>query len=171
MKTVFILILATLLFASCLTKSSGLLKVLKEDEKKAHRPGDIEIITSPNVPQPIGSYSAGTKVYYNGFSIIETAGQIGMDPQTGDLIEGLEAQVEQAIKNLEALIVDNGGSLDRVTRTQLFLSDMNNFKAVDEIYSKYFTTNFPARAAVAVKDLPKFCFFEIMAEAVVQDDE
>ena len=162
---------ASLLLAAVTAESSGIFNVIKDDAKKQHRPGDIEIITSPNVPQPIGSYSAGTKVYYNGFSIIETAGQIGMDPKTGDLVEGLEAQVEQAIKNLQALIVDNGGSLDRVTRTQLFLSDMNNFKTVDGIYSKYFTTNFPARAAVAVKDLPKFCYFEIMAEAVVQDDE
>jgi len=71
------------------------------------------------------------------------------------------------MKNLEALIVDNGGSLKKVTRTQLFLSDMENFQTVDKIYSKYFTDHFPARAAVAVKDLPKYCFFEIMAEGVV----
>ena len=131
-------------------------------------PGDIQTISSDRAPKPIGSYSAGTMVHFGDFAIIQTAGQIGLNPETGELVEGLEEQIEQAMKNLEALIVDNGGSLEKVTRTQLFLSDMGNFQTVDKIYSKYFTNHFPARAAVAVKDLPKYCFFEIMADGVVK---
>ena len=169
MKILSLTLLACVLFNVAFAESTGLLKVLKETEKNVWQPGDIEIITSERAPKPIGSYSAGTKLHYGGFAIIETAGQIGLDPATGQLVEGLEAQVEQAMKNLEALIVDNGGSLKKVLRTQLFLSDMANFQVVDQIYAKYFTDHFPARAAVAVKDLPKYCYFEIMAEAVVQE--
>ena len=171
MKISALFLLAILVIASQ-AQFAGLFNLLKgEEDKPAHRPGDVEIITSDRAPKPIGSYSAGTKVYYGGFSIIETAGQIGLNPETGELVEDLEGQVDQALRNLAALIEDNGGSLDKVTRTQLFLSDMANFQTVDGIYAKYFTKNFPARAAVAVKDLPKYCYFEIMAEAVVQDDE
>ena len=123
-----------------------LMKWKAEEKPPNHRPGDIEPIRSDRIPKPLGSYNAGTKVHMKNFSLIQTSGQIGINPETGELEEGLESQVEQAMKNLEALIVDNGGSMKKVTRTQLFLSDMNNFAAVDKVYSKYFTENFPARA-------------------------
>ena len=168
MKILFIII-AMMLVCSTLGETQGLFKVLKDSEKKKFKPGEIEILKSDRAPKPIGSYNIGTKLHHDGYSMIITAGQIGLDPATGQLVEGLEAQIEQAMKNLEAIIVDNGGSLDKVLRTQLFLSDMANFSIMDKIYAKYFTTNFPARAAVAVKDLPKYCFFEIMAEAVAQE--
>ncbi|CAI2382757.1 unnamed protein product [Moneuplotes crassus] len=173
MKFLAIAICVSLLFSS-VSCELGIFKVFENfmgKEEKAHKPGDIEILSSPNVPEAIGTYSAGTKVYYNGFSIIETSGQIGLNPATGELVEDFEGQVEQALNNLKHLIEDNGGSLDRVIKTQIFLSDIDNFKAVDAIYAKYFTKDFPARAAVAVKDLPKLCYVEIMAEAVVQDQE
>mmetsp|Transcript_20823 Transcript_20823/g.37958 ORF Transcript_20823/g.37958 Transcript_20823/m.37958 type:complete len:163 (-) Transcript_20823:25-513(-) len=144
---------------------AGLLKAAD----KQYKPGDIEIIKSENVPAPIGSYSQGTKLHLDGFSIIYSSGQIGIDPKTGELVPDLIDQTHQALKNLEALIVDNGGDLSHVTRANLFLSDMANFKTVDEVYSEFFTENYPARAAVAVKDLPKYCFFEIMVEAVVPE--
>ena len=144
-----------------------MLQTIKKEKK--YKPGEIEILHSQRAPAPIGSYNVGTKVHHDGYSMLYTAGQIGLDPKTGQLADGLEGQTEQAMKNLEAIIVDNGGSLNKVVRTQLYLSDMANFAAVDKIYSKYFDKNFPARAWVAVKDLPKYCLFEIMADAVVQE--
>ena len=112
--------------------------VIAEEEKKdkKYKPGDIEILHSDRAPKPIGSYNIGTKLHHDGYSVIYTAGQIGIDPKTGQLVEGLEAQTEQAIKNLEAIITDNGGSLDKVVRAQLYLSDMRDFATVDKIYSK-----------------------------------
>ena len=163
------LLIAMMLVCSTFAENKGLLKVIKDSEEKKFRPGEIEILKSDRAPKPIGSYNIGTKLHHDGYAMIFTAGQIGLDPATGQLVDGLEAQVEQAMKNLEAIIVDNGGSLDKVLRTQLYLSDMANFSTVDKIYAKYFTTNYPARAAVAVKDLPKYCFFEIMAEAITQE--
>mmetsp|Transcript_7696 Transcript_7696/g.8706 ORF Transcript_7696/g.8706 Transcript_7696/m.8706 type:complete len:166 (-) Transcript_7696:1-498(-) len=165
MRIIFVAIAVLLFVSATRAETSGFLK----GDKKAYQPGDIEIINSEHAPKPIGSYNVGTKLHYGGFAIIETAGQIGLDPVTNQLITDFEGQVTQAMKNLESIIVENGGSLDKVTRTQLFLSDMADFAAVDKIYSQFFTKNFPARAAVAVKDLPKYCFFEIMAEAVVKE--
>ena len=168
MKVIFVALLLILINSSFTMSIEGV-SMIKDTQEETYKPGDIEIITSERAPKPIGSYSAGTKLHLQGFSIIQTAGQIGLDPESGELIEDFDGQVNQAMMNLQALIEDNGGSLKKVTRTELFLSDMANFSKVDKIYSEYFTDHFPARAAVAVKDLPKYCYFEIMAEAVVQE--
>lgn len=123
----------------------------------------MEKIDTKKAPGAIGPYSQAVKVG----NLVFTSGQIPIDPATG-AVEAMtiEGQTEQVCKNLAAVLEAAGTSLDKVVKTVCFLSDMDNFAAFNDVYSKYFTGK-PARSCVAVKTLPKNVLVEIdtVAEA------
>jgi reactive intermediate/imine deaminase len=116
-------------------------------------------ITSKHAPSAIGPYSqairAGDTVYLSG--------QIGLDPATGSLIEGLEPQAHQVFKNLRAVAQAAGGELDDVVKTTLLLTDLANFTKVNEIMASYFKEPYPARATYQVAALPRGALVEVEA--------
>ena len=120
----------------------------------------MQIIETKNAPGAIGPYSQGYTV--NGF--VYTSGQIPVDPQTGNIPEGICAQADQSCKNVGAILAAAGVDFDKVFKTTCFLADMADFAAFNEVYAKYFTSK-PARSCVAVKDLPKGVLCEIEAIA------
>lgn len=121
-----------------------------------------KIISTKKAPAAIGPYSQAIEV--NGF--IFTSGVIPIDPATGELVTGpVEVQAEQAIKNLSVLLAEAGSSVEKTIKTTVFIKDMNDFAKINEIYAKYFTTDFPARSCVEVARLPKDVLIEIEAIA------
>lgn len=120
----------------------------------------IKIETS-NAPGAIGPYSQGFEV--NGF--VFTSGQIPVEPVSGAVPEGIEAQAEQSCKNVAAILEAAGTCCEKVIKTTCFLADMGDFAAFNAVYAKYFTGK-PARSCVAVKTLPKGLLCEIEAIAV-----
>jgi 2-iminobutanoate/2-iminopropanoate deaminase len=123
-----------------------------------------KIINTTNAPAPIGPYNQS--VLLNG--ILFVSGQIALDPATGELVEGgVEAEAHQVLKNIQAILTAAGTSLDKVVKTSIFLSDMNNFALVNEVYGSYFTSDYPARETVEVSKLPKGVAVEISVIAAV----
>ena len=118
-------------------------------------------IATTNAPGAIGPYSQGYEV--NG--IIYTSGQIPVNPATGEILEGIEAQTEQSCKNVGAILEAAGSGFEKVFKTTCFLAEIADFAAFNEVYAKYFTSK-PARSCVAVKDLPKGVLCEIEAIAI-----
>ena len=99
--------------------------------------------------------------------MVYTSGQIAIDPAVGDVAaEGIEAQTEQVMKNLDAVLKAAGSSMENAIKTTCFLADMNDFGAFNEVYAKYFTQK-PARSCVAVKSLPKNVLVEVEVIATV----
>ena len=125
-----------------------------------------QVVVAENAPKAIGPYSAGIKIG----NFVYTAGQLGIDPATGDFVEGgVEAETRQALQNLKAVLEAAGTSLENVIKTTVFLRDMNDFAAMNGVYAQFFTANYPARSAVQVARLPKDGAVEIEAVAVVVD--
>ena len=118
-------------------------------------------ISTDKAPAAIGPYSQAIEV--NG--MIYTSGVIPVVPATGVIPEGVEAQAEQAIGNLAALLEAAGTSTAQVIKTTVFIKDMNDFGKINEIYAKYFTGTYPARSCVEVARLPKGGLIEIEAIA------
>jgi len=116
-----------------------------------------KIIYTENAPKAIGPYSQAVEI--NGFLYI--SGQIPINPQTGQIPEGIESQTEQVMKNIGAILKEAGYDYKDVIKSVCLLSDIANFKAMNEIYAKYYTKDCPARAAFAVKDLPMGVLVEI----------
>ena len=116
----------------------------------------MKTVSTKNAPAAIGPYSQAQIV--NG--LVYTSGQIGIDPATGALVEGLDAQANQVFKNLGELLKAAGSDMSKVVKTTVFIKDMNDFGKVNEIYAKYFTEPFPARSCVEVARLPKDCLME-----------
>lgn len=114
-------------------------------------------IKTTNAPGAIGPYSQAIEV--NG--LVYTSGQIGIDPATGAIVEGVEAQAHQVCRNLTALLEAAGTSMDNVVKTTVFIKDMNDFGTVNGIYAQYFTEPYPARSCVEVARLPKDVLVEI----------
>lgn len=116
------------------------------------------IIHTTKAPAPIGPYSQAVKA--NGFLFI--SGQVAFNPAT-NLIEAttVAEEAEQVMKNLQALLAEAGMDFAQVVKTTIFLSDMAHFQTVNEVYGKYFTSDFPARETVAVKGLPRNVNVEI----------
>lgn len=108
-------------------------------------------------PKAIGPYSAFREVG----EFVFCSGQIPLDPNSGELAQGLEAQTEQALKNVGGVLKAAGLSYKNVVKTIVFLSDINDFAKVNEIYAKYFSEPYPARSAVGVAALPKGAKLEI----------
>lgn len=121
-----------------------------------------KIISTDKAPAAIGPYSQAIEV--NG--MVYTSGMIPVNPATGEIPEGIEAQAEQAIGNLAALLREAGTSTDNVVKTTVFIKNMNDFAKINEIYAKYFTGDYPARSCVEVARLPKDVLIELEAIAV-----
>ena len=121
-----------------------------------------ELVSTSNAPAAIGPYSQAQVV--GGF--VFTSGQIGLDPVTGTLREGLEAQCEQVFQNLSAVLAAAGSGIEKSVKTTLFITDMQNFAIVNGIYEKYFTEPYPARSCVEVSALPKGALVECELIAV-----
>lgn len=119
-------------------------------------------ISTQKAPAAIGPYSQAIEV--NG--MVYTSGVIPVVPATGEIPEGIEAQAEQAIGNLAALLEEAGTGTANTVKTTVFIKDMNDFAKVNEIYAKYFTGVYPARSCVEVARLPKDVLIEIEAVAV-----
>ena len=117
-------------------------------------------IATPNAPQAIGPYSQA--IQYGDFLFV--SGQIAIDPQTGDIIDGeIEAQTEQVLKNIAAIIEAAGMSLQDVVKCTCFLKDMNDFASFNAVYENYFGESLPARETVEVARLPKDVLVEVSA--------
>ena len=118
----------------------------------------MNYLKTNKAPEPIGPYSQATEI--NGF--IFTSGQIAIDPSSAEIISSkIEDQTRQVIKNLQEVLLAGNSSLAKVVKTTIFLSDMNNFAKVNEIYGEYFGTSKPARSTVEVSRLPKDVLIEI----------
>jgi 2-iminobutanoate/2-iminopropanoate deaminase len=123
-----------------------------------------EPVQTDNAPKAIGPYEQAIKA--NGF--IYTAGQIPIDPKTGNFVEGgITAQTGQVLENLKAVLEAGGSSLDRVVKATVFLKNMADFAAMNEVYAQYLGSAKPARSTVAVAELPRAALIEIDLVAVV----
>lgn len=119
-------------------------------------------ISTTAAPAAIGPYSQAIEV--NG--MIYCSGQIPVNPATGEVPEGIEAQAEQSLTNVKNLLEAAGSSLKNVVKTTVFMADMADFVTINGIYAKYFSEPYPARSAVAVKTLPKNVLIEVEVIAV-----
>jgi 2-iminobutanoate/2-iminopropanoate deaminase len=123
----------------------------------------MKAIHTDKAPAAIGPYSQAIEV--NGF--VFASGQIPIDPATGSFVEGgIQEQTRQALTNAQRILQTAGTDLNHVIKTTVFLSDIANFGPMNEVYAQFFTEPFPARSAVAVKDLPKGALVEIEVIAV-----
>ena len=122
------------------------------------------IISTPHAPAALGPYSQGVKVGH----LIYTAGQLGLDPATGKLVDGLEAQTEQALKNLAAILEAAGSRMENVVKTTCFLADIADFKAFNGVYARFFASNPPARSTIQAGALPADARVEIEVVAFVE---
>lgn len=123
-------------------------------------------IHTGDAPDAIGPYSQGVRAKASEFLFL--SGQIGLDPQTGELVPGdIEAQTEQVLRNLEGVLRAAGSSLDHVVKTTIYLTNMEEFPRVNKVYEKFFGESLPARATVGVSSLPKGALVEVEALAVV----
>ena len=121
----------------------------------------MDVINTERAPGAIGPYSQAMEV--NG--LVYTSGQIPVNPESGEVPEGIAAQAEQSCKNVQAILEAAGIEMARVFKTTCFLADMADFAAFNEVYAKYFVSK-PARSCVAVKTLPKgvLCEIEVIAD-------
>lgn len=121
-----------------------------------------QIIHTDGAPQAIGTYSQAVKVG----STVYLSGQIGLDPVSMQLVDGIENQVHRVFQNLKAVAEASGGSLADIVKLNVFLTDLSNFALVNTIMAEYFTQPYPARAAVGVASLPKGALVE--ADGVIE---
>jgi len=121
-----------------------------------------QIIHTNGAPQAIGTYSQAVKVG----NTVYLSGQIGLDPEKMEMVEGIEAQVHRVFKNLKAVAEASGGSLADVVKLNVFLTDLANFALVNTIMAEYFIQPYPARAAVGVASLPRGALVE--ADGVIE---
>ena len=123
----------------------------------------LKNIQTEHAPKAIGPYSQAMLV--DGLMFV--SGQIPLDPKTGEVVLGdVSKQTEQVLENLKAIIAAGGGSIKNVVKTTIFLKDMNNFAAVNQVYAKHFSEPFPARSTIEVARLPRDVLVEI--EAIVK---
>lgn len=115
-----------------------------------------QIIHTDGAPQAIGTYSQAVKVD----NTVYLSGQIGLDPVSMQLVDGIEAQVHRVFQNLKAVTEAAGGSMADVVKLNVFLTDLSNFALVNTIMAEYFTQPYPARAAVGVASLPRGALVE-----------
>ncbi len=119
-------------------------------------------IATDKAPGAIGPYSQAIDTG----SFVFISGQIPVNPATGEIPEGITAQTTQSLANVKAILAEAGLSVDNVVKTTVFLSEMANFVPMNEVYAQVFTAPFPARSAVAVRELPKQVLVEIEVIAV-----
>lgn len=124
------------------------------------------VVTTVQAPKALGPYSQAVRWG----NLLFLSGQVGIDPATGKLVEGgVAAQARQAFKNLEAVLAAAGINLRRLLKATVYLKDMSSFQAVNEVYAAHVPPPYPARAAVAVKELPLGAEVEIEAIAAMTD--
>ena len=116
----------------------------------------MKTVATDKAPAAIGPYSQAQIVGH----LVYTSGQIGIDPSTGAIVEGLEAQAEQVFTNLSELLKAAGSDMSKVVKTTVFIKNMNDFAAINAVYAKFFTEPFPARSCVEVARLPKDVLLE-----------
>ncbi|MBE6319176.1 MAG: RidA family protein [Bacteroidales bacterium] len=121
-----------------------------------------KVIATNNAPGAIGPYSQAIDTG----SFIFISGQIPVNPETGEIPEAIEAQAAQSMANIKAILAEAGLTMDNVVKTTVFLADMSLFADMNKVYAENFTAPFPARSAVAVKELPKQVLVEIEVIAV-----
>lgn len=120
-------------------------------------------VTTDKAPKALGPYSAGVTTC----CMVFTAGQVGIDPATGKIVEGgIQAQTKQALTNVRSVLEAAGTSMENVVKTTVFLQDMGEFALMNEVYATFFTGNYPARSAVQVAALPAGAAVEIEAIAL-----
>lgn len=122
-----------------------------------------QIVSTPHAPAAIGTYSQAVNVG----GTVYLSGQIGLDPSTMQMVEGIDAQIHQVFKNLAAVATAAGGSLADVVKLNVFLTDLTHFPKVNETMAQYFSEPYPARAAVGVSALPRGALVEADAVMVI----
>jgi 2-iminobutanoate/2-iminopropanoate deaminase len=123
-------------------------------------------VTTQNAPAAIGPYSQAIKTK----GMVYTSGQIPLTPE-GEMVEGdIFDQTRQVLTNLQAVLEESGSGLDKIVKTTIYLTDMDNFFAVNTVYGEFFSGSYPARSTVAVKALPKDAQIEIDAIAIADTD-
>ena len=123
----------------------------------------VKEIHTENAPAAIGPYSQAIKAG----DFIYVSGQIGVDPTNGEVVDGIESQTQQVLKNIQAILTEAGTDFSKVVKFTIYLASMNDFGIVNEIYGSYLNKPYPARATVEVSRLPKDVLVEI--DAVVYD--
>ena len=121
-----------------------------------------QAVQAPDAPQAIGTYSQAVRTG----STLYLSGQIGVDPATMQLVEGIDAQVHRVFQNLRAVAAAAGANLDDAVKLTVFLTDLTHFARLNEIMSQYFKLPYPARSAVGVSQLPRSALVEIEAVLV-----
>ena len=125
-----------------------------------------KVISTDQAPGAIGPYSQA--VIAESVGLLYTAGQLGITPGSGEFVPGgVQEQTQQALLNIQAILEEAGSGLDSVLKTTVFLDNMDNFAAMNEVYATFFTENPPARSAVEVSKLPKGGLVEIEAVAII----
>lgn len=123
-----------------------------------------EVVTSKDAPKAIGPYSVGIRAFPFAFC----SGQAGLDPNTGELVQGgIEIETRQTLQNIKNVLESAGSSLSQVVKTTVFLKDMADFARMNAIYAEFFDSNPPARSTVQVAALPKGAAVEIEAIALI----
>ncbi|WP_421325288.1 RidA family protein [Aeromonas veronii] len=126
-----------------------------------------QVITTKAAPGAIGPYVQSTRIG----NILYTSGQIPLDPVSGDIEEGIEAQTLRSLQNVQAIVEAAGGEVRNIFKTTVFVSDLNDFAAVNQVYNDFFTEHdamYPARSCVEVARLPKDVKIEIEAIAALE---
>ncbi|MDH5481164.1 MAG: Rid family detoxifying hydrolase [Nitrosomonas sp.] len=124
-----------------------------------------QIIQTKDAPQAIGTYSQAIRV--SGGDIVYMSGQIGLDAVTMQMVNGIEAQIQQVFLNLRAVAIASGGNLGNIVKLNIFLTDLDHFALVNEIMASYFVQPYPARAAIGVSALPRDALVEMDAVLVL----
>ena len=122
-----------------------------------------KIIATKNAPGAVGPYSQGTIAG----NLVFVSGQLGLDPVTGEMKGSFQEQTTQSLVNLKAILEEAGSSLTNVVKTTVFLKDMSNFAALNEIYQQFFNESYPSRSAIEISQLPKQGLVEIEAIAIL----
>ena len=123
------------------------------------------IVQTPDAPAAIGTYSQAVRVG----NTVYLSGQIGLDPITMQMVDGIEAQIHRVFQNLRAVTIAAGGNMSDIVKLNIFLTDLGHFAKVNEIMASYFQQPYPARAAVGVASLPRGALVEADGVMVVQD--
>ena len=124
-----------------------------------------EKVIAKNAPEEIGAYSNAIKVGNR----IYVSGQLPINPKTGVVPDGIQAQTAQAIENVRNILADAGATLDNVVKTTVILTEMYLFSEMNEIYAKEFKEPYPARTSMAVRELPKYSLIQLDVTAILDD--
>jgi len=123
-----------------------------------------EVIRTDKAPKAIGPYSVANRIG----NLVFTAGQIGLDPATNELVSGgIQAETRQALTNIKSVLEASGAALEQVVKTTVFLRDMGDFALMNAVYAEFFPQDHPARSTVQVAALPRYAAVEIEAIATV----